>query len=283
MNKVKLVLAVLSLVLVGILASGCMQISQEVKVDREGAGMMVETAKFSPWVMEMIKGFIETTMDLGGGKPGQEKISPENYFPEEQFKEKAKQMGEGVEFLSREVKEFKEGMVGYVATYKISNIDKFILNPREEEQMTKKPGTDTPITFHFRKGKRSSYLTIKQHFEKDEKKKEEKMEKESPEKEEITPADEEKLAQLIGMFKGMRIQIVIECGEEIETTSADWRDKNRIILLDFDVEQLLSRPDKLQTLSRMEKPKTKEEFRNLLQGIEGIKFDLNEEIEVQFR
>jgi hypothetical protein len=265
MDRIKLALAGLSLVLVGILASGCMQISQEVKVDREGAGMMMETAKFSPWVMEMIKEFTQSMMDLGEQKPGQKEISPENYFPEEQFKEKAKQMGEGVEFVSREVKEFKEGMVGYVATYKISNMDKFILNPREEEQMMKKPGTDTPITFHFRKGKRSSYLTIKQHFEKDEKKKEEKMEKGSPEKEEITQADEEKLAQLIEMFKGMRIQIVIECGEEI------------------DVEQFLSRPDKLQTLSRMEKPKTKEEFRNLLQGIEGIKFDLNEEIEVQFR
>jgi hypothetical protein len=280
MNKMKLILAVLSLVLVGILTSGCMQISQEVKVDREGAGIMVETAKFSPWVMEMIKGFIESTMDLEGGKPGQEKISPENYFPEEQFKEKAKRMGEGVEFLSREVKEFKEGMVGYVATYKISSIDKFILNPREE-QMMKKPGTDTPITFSFNKGKRSSYLRIKQQFAKDEK--EEKMEKETPEKEEITPADEKKLAQLIEMFKGMRIQIVIECGEEIEITSADWWDKNRITLLDFDVKQLLSHPSKLQMLSQMEKPKTKEDFRNLLQGIEGIKFDLNEEIEVQFR
>ncbi|GAF67698.1 unnamed protein product, partial [marine sediment metagenome] len=133
------------------------------------------------------------------------------------------------------------------------------------------------------KGKRSSSLKIRQQFAEDEKKKEEKMEKEAREKEEITQADEEKLAQLIGMFKGMRIQIVIECGEEIETTNADWWDKNRIILLDFDVEQLFSHPDKLQMLSQMEKPKTKEDFKKLLQGMEGIKFDLNEEIEVKFR
>ena len=282
MNKVKLALAGLSLVLMGILTSGCMQISQEVKVNRDGTGMMVETTKFSPWVMEMIKGFIETTMDLGDEKPGQEKISPENFFPEEQFKEKAKQMGEGVEFLSREVKDFEEGMVGYVATYKISSIEKFILNPKEE-QMMKKPGTNTPITFRFNKGRRSSSLKIRQQFAEDEKKEEENIEKEAREKEEITQADEEKLAQLIGMFKGMRIQIVIECGEEIETTNADWRDKNRIILLDFDVEQLFSHPDKLQMLSQMEKPKTKEDFKKLLQGMEGIKFDLNEEIEVKFR
>ena len=91
------------------------------------------------------------------------------------------------------------------------------------------------------------------------------------------------MAQLIGMFKGMRMQIVIECGEEIEITNADWWDKNRIILLDFDVEQLFSHPDKLQMLSQMEKPKTKEDFKKLLQGMEGIKFDLNEEIEVKFR
>lgn len=284
MNKVKSALVVLSLVLVGILASGCMQISQEVKVNRDGTGMMVETVKFSPSVMEIIKGFAESMTD--SGKEKQKKISRENFFPEEQFREKAKQMGEGVEFLSREVKDFEEEMVGYVATYKISDIDKFILNPREaeeEEEMIKKPGTNTPITFRFNKGKRSSSLQIRQHFAEDEKKKEKKVEKEAQEKEESTQADEEQLAQLIEMMKGMRMQIVIECGEEIETTNADWWDKNRIILLDFDVEQLLSHPDKLQMLSKMEKPKTKEDFKKLLQGIEGIKFNLDEEIEVKFR
>jgi len=283
MNKVKSALVVLSLVLVGILASGCMQISQEVKVNRDGTGMMVETVKFSPSVMEIIKGFAESMMDLG--KEKQKKISRENFFPEEQFREKAEQMGEGVEFLSREVKDFEEEMVGYVATYKISDIDKFILNPQEaeEEEMMKKPGTNTPITFRFNKGKRSSSLQIRQHFAEHEKKKEKKIEKEAQEKEESTQADEEQLAQLIEMMKGMRMQIVIECGEEIETTNADWWDKNRIILLDFDVEQLLSHPDKLQMLSKMEKPKTKEDFKKLLQGIEGIKFNLDEEIEVKFR
>ncbi len=279
MNRVKLVLAVL----VGILTSGCMQISQEVQVNRDGTGMMVETVKFSPSAMEIIKGFTQSMMDLEEGKSGQKKISRENFFPEEQFKEKAKQMGEGVEFLSREVKEFKKGMVGYVATYKISSIDKFILNPREEEQMMKKPGTNTPITFRFNKGKRSSSLQIRQHFAEDEKKEEEKIEKEAREKEESTQANEKQLAQLIKMMKGMRMQIVIECGEEIETTNADWWDKNRIILLDFDAEQLLSHPDKLQMLSQMEKPKIKEDFKKLLQGIEGIKFNLDEEIEVEFR
>jgi len=245
--------------------------------------MMVETVKFSPSVMEIIKGFAESMMDLG--KEKQKKISRENFFPEEQFREKAKQMGEGVEFLSREVKDFEEEMVGYVATYKISDIDKFILNPQEaeEEEMMKKPGTNTPITFRFNKGKRSSSLQIRQHFAEHEKKKEKKIEKEAQEKEESTQADEEQLAQLIEMMKGMRMQIVIECGEEIETTNADWWDKNRIILLDFDVEQLLSHPDKLQMLSKMEKPKTKEDFKKLLQGIEGIKFNLDEEIEVKFR
>ena len=283
MNRVKSALVVLSLVLVGILASGCMQISQEVKVNRDGTGMMVETVKFSPSVMEIVKGFAESMMDLG--KEKQKKISRENLFPEEQFREKAKQMGEGVEFLSREVKDFEEEMVGYVATYKISDIDKFILNPQEaeEEQMMKKPGTNTPITFRFNKGKGSSSLQIRQHFAEHEKKKEKKIEKEAQEKEESTQADEEQLAQLIEMMKGMRMQIVIECGEEIETTNADWWDKNRIILLDFDVEQLLSHPDKLQMLSKMEKPKTKEDFKKLLQGIEGIKFNLDEEIEVKFR
>ncbi len=281
MNKVRLTLVIL-LMLMGILTSGCMQVLQEVKVEPDGSGMMVETLKFSPMVMEMIEGFVQGMMDLTEEEPGQKKVSQENLFPEQQFKEKAEQMGEGVEFVSREVKQFEEGMVGYVATYRISDIDKFTLNPQEEEPTMKEPGTNTPITFCFSREMGSSSLKIEQHFAEDEKKMEEEIKTETQE-EELTPADEEQLAQLMEMMKGMRMQIIIECGQEIEATNADWWEKNRIILMDFDAEQLFSHPDKLKMLSQREQPKTKEDFEKLLQGIEGIKFDLKEEIEVKFR
>jgi len=257
-----------------------MQISQEVKVNRDGTGMLIETIKFSPLIMEVIKGFAEGMMNLGEEKSSQKKISPENFFPEEQFEEKAKQMGEGVEFISREVKEFEEGIFGYIAKYKISDINKFTLNPLEEEQMMKKPGTNTPTTFYFSRGVKSSHLTIRQHFIEEEEKK---IEKERRKNEESSKTDEEELAKLKEIVKDMKFQIVIECGEEIETTNANWWDKNRIILLDFDVEQLFSYPDKLKMLSQMEKPQAKEDFSKFLEEIEGIKFDLNEEIKVKFR
>ena len=281
MNKVRLALVIL-LMLMGILTSGCMQVFQEVKVEPDGSGMMVETLKLSPMVMELIEGFVQGMTDLAEEKPGQKKVSQEDLFPEQQFKEKAKQMGEGVEFVSREVKQFEDGMVGYVASYRISNIDKFTLNPQEEEPTMEKLGTNTPITFCFSRGIRSSSLKIEQHFVEGEEKMEEEIKTETQE-EELTPADKEQLAQLMEMVKGMRIQIVIECGQEIEATNADWWEKNRIILVDFDAEQLFSHPDRLKMLSQSEQPKTKEDFKKLLQGIEGIKFDLKEEIEVKFR
>ena len=81
----------------------------------------------------------------------------------------------------------------------------------------------------------------------------------------------------------MKLQIVIECGDQIKTTNADFWDKNRITLLEFDVAQILSYSDKLKMLSEMEKPQTKEDYKEFLQGIEGIKFDLNEEIQVTFK
>lgn len=283
MNKLRLSLVVLSLALMGTLISGCMQVSQEIKVNHDGTGMVVETIKFSPMVMQIIKGFAEGMMDSEEEMSESEELFSENLFPEKQFQEKAQQMGEGVEFISREVKEFQDGMVGYVAQYKISDINKFTLNPLEEKQMIKKPGTNTPTTFYFERGISSSYLTIKQHFLKDEGEKKEEIKKEVEKKEKSSKADEEELANLREMFKGMRLQIVVECGEEIKTTNADFWDKNRITLLDFDVGQLLSYSDKLKMLSGMEKPQTKEDYKKFLQGIEGIKFDLNEEIQVKFR
>lgn len=274
-------LVIIALVLVMVVSSGCMQILQEVRVNRDGTGMMVETLKLSPMVVGLLEGFAQEMTDSEGTEQGG--TSRESFFPEEQFREKAKEMGEGVEFVSREVKEFEEGMVGYEATYRIANIDKFILNPRTDDAMMEKPSTDTPITFRLSRGISSSTLTIRQHFPTAEDSITEEEDEAPPAQGELSEADAEQVAQFAEMMKGMRMQIIIECGDEIENTNAEWWSGNRIVLMDFDVEELFSHPEKLQMLSQMQQPQSKEDYENLLQGIEGIRFDTSEEIEVTFR
>jgi len=279
MNGKKLV--IIALVMVMVLLSGCMQILQEVRVNRDGTGMMVETLKLSPMVAEFMEEFAQEMSDSEG--TNQEGTSREGLFPEEQFRENAKEMGEGVEFVSREVKEFEGGMVGYEATYSIADIDKFILNPRTDEATMEKPSTDTPITFRLSRGTSSSTLTIKQHFPIEEGSIAEEEDEAPPAQGELSEADAEQVAQFAGMMKGMRMQIIIECGDEIENTNAEWWSRNRIVLMDFDAEELFSHPEKLQMLSQMQQSPSKEDFDNLLEGIEGIRFDTSEEIKVTFR
>jgi len=285
MNKVKLVILV---GLMAVLVSGCMQISQEVKVNRDGSAMMVEELRLPPFVVEMLSQFAAGFGGSEEGESAQTEISPSNLFPEEQFREKARRMGQGVEFVSREVKKFEEGMVGYVAKFKIRDINLFTLNAPEADPGIEKPTSNTPMTFNLQRGVSTSHLIIRQHFsEEPEKAKKETGEEEekAPEREEeLTEADGQKLAQLQQMLVGMRMQIVVQCGEEIESTNATWHDQNRIILVDFDMGELLSNPDKLKMLSQMkEAPKSQEDFMELLQGLEEIKFDLNPEIEVTFK
>lgn len=279
MNSKKLVIVALVLVLV--LSSGCMQILQEVRVNRDGTGMMVETLKLSPMLAEFMEEFAEEMSDSEGTEEAG--TSRESLFPEEQFRENAKEMGEGVEFVSREVKEFEGGMLGYEATYTIADIDKFILNPRTDTATMEKPSTDTPITFRLSRGTSSSTLTIKQHFPIEEGSVTEEEDETSPAQGELSEAETEEVAQFAGMMKGMRMQIIIECGDEIENTNAEWWSKNRIVLMDFDAEELFSHPEKLQMLSQMEQSPSKEDFDNLLEEMEGIKFDTSEEIKVTFR
>ena len=282
MNKVKLVILV---GLMAVLVSGCMQISQEVRVNRDGSAMMVEELRLPPFVVEMLSQF---AAGFGGSDEEKPKeLSSDELFPEEQFREKARRMGQGVEFVSREVKKFEGGMVGYVAKFKIRDINLFTLNAPEADPGIAKPTSNTPITFDLQRGVSTSHLIIRQHFsEEPEKAKKETGEEEEvgEQEEELTESDEQKLAQLQQMLGGMRMQIVIQCGEEIESTNADWPNKNRIILVDFDMGELLSNPDKLKMLSQMEdSPSTREDFIELLQGLEGIKFDLHQEIEVTFK
>lgn len=275
MSGKKLVIIVLVLVLV--LSSGCMQILQKVRVNRDGTGMMVETLK----VPLMMAEFAQEMDDSEGTE--KEGTSRESLFPEEQFRESAREMGEGVEFVSREVKEFEGEMIGYEATYSIADIDKFTLNPRTDEATIGKPSTDTPITFILSRGTSSSTLTIEQHFPiKEESITEEEDEAHSAQGE-SSEADAELVAQFAEMMKGMRMQIIIECGDEIENTNAEWWSRNRIVLLDFDAEELYSHPEKLEMLNQMQQSLSKEDFDNLLKGIEGIRFDTSEEIKVTFR
>lgn len=282
MNKVKLAILV---GLMAVLVSGCMQISQEVRVNRDGSAMMVEELKLPPFVIEMLSQF---AAGFGRSEEGEPKeLSSDELFPEEQFREKARRMGQGVEFVSREVKKFEEGMVGYVAKFKIKDINLFTLNAPEADPGITKPTSNTPITFDLQRGVSTSHLIIRQHFsEEPEKAKKETggEEKIRKQEEELTESDEQKLVQLQQMLGGMKMQIVIQCGEEIESTNADWHDQNRIILVDFDMGELLSNPNKLKMLSQMkEAPKSQEDFMELLQGLEGIKFDLHREIEVTFK
>ena len=63
MNGKKLVIITLVLGVV-VLLSGCMQILQEVKVNRDGTGMMVETLK----VPAMMAGFLQEMDDSEGAE-----------------------------------------------------------------------------------------------------------------------------------------------------------------------------------------------------------------------
>lgn len=279
MKGMKLVL--LGLVLVTVFSSGCMQTFQEVRVNRDGTGMMVETLKLSPMVVEFFEAFDQVMTDSGETQQGE--ISPESLFPEEGFQEHVQEMGEGIEFVSREVKEFEGGMVGYVATYRITDIDKLTLNPRTDDATTGKPSADTPITFRLSRGTSSSTLTVRQHFPTGGESAAEEEEEEPPTQGQSGEANAEQVAQFKEMMKGMKMQTIIECGDAIESTNAAWWNGNRIILVDFDAEELFSHPEKLQMLSQMQQPLSKEDLDNLLHGIEDIRFDTNEEIEVIFK
>lgn len=279
MKGMKLVL--LGLVLATVFSSGCMQTFQEVRVNRDGTGMMVETLKLSPMVVEFFEGFDQVMTDLGETQQGE--ISPESLFPEEGFQEHVQEMGEGIEFVSREVKEFEGGMVGYVATYRITDIEKLTLNPRTDDATAGKPSADTPITFRLSRGTSSSTLTVRQHFPTGGESAAEEEEEELPTQGQSGEADAEQVAQFKEMMKGMKMQTIIECGDAIESTNAAWWNGNRIILVDFDAEELFSHPEKLQMLSQMQQPLSKEDLDNLLHGIEDIRFDTNEEIEVIFK
>ena len=252
-----------------VMLAGCISVETTVKLNRDGSGQIVEKIGIG----KQMASFASSMSDEAGG---------EKPFSEEQFKKSAKDFGPGVRFVSMSEGE-GEQMKYFEVVYDFDDINKIGIDqnqgnrvPAPAEQGKQK--TKETMTFAFTPGE--DYSTLKIRLPKSNT---DGLEESMTEPEQASPEMEEaELAMMKMMFQGMRFAVRIDCEGEIIETNATNVEGNTVTLLDMNFDKIVNDADKLKRLNA-KKPSGIEEVKELLKDIEGLKFELQENVTVRFR
>lgn len=292
--------------------TGCIQVDTLIKVKPDGSGVIEETFLMNKAFVQQMKAMMEEMAKQMGqqmepqadqqtsegkkeGEPRQEKESqkkPESFdiFNEKELKDRATKLGEGVTYLSGS-KIVTDDYEGYKAIYAFNDIQKIRINQNPGEKVPSGPQQEGPdakskkeyITFIYTKGKPSELL-IKLPSEKPEKTK--KKSPDVPEDQTSAPIDDQQaeamMAQMKGIFEGMKIAVAVEVEGKILETNATYREGSRITLMELDFGKLIEKAEDFKKFS-LAQPETLEETKQFMKDIPGIKVELNEEIKITFQ
>jgi len=224
-------------------------------------------------------------------KDAQAEIQSSDFFDEAKLKERTKELGEGVTYVSSSKIDTKD-YEGFKATYAFTDInevrikqtvkDKMPSASAQEEAKPKEKQQDITqdITFVFTMGNPAK-LVVKLPADKVPVKTEAGI----PDKEPVTAGQqptEEMKALLTKMFEGMKMALSVEVAGTILETNAAYKDGSTVTLLEVDFGKLINRPEQLQKFSQAH-PETLDEIRKLMKNFPGVKMELNEEVRITFR
>jgi hypothetical protein len=281
--------------------SGCIQFDTVIKVKPNGSGFIEETFLMRKDFLRQMQALSEnmakemghTTMadkkEAKGqvGKDAQAKIRSSDFFDEAKLKERTRELGEGVTYVSSSKIDSRD-YEGFKATYAFTDINKVRI---KQDVKGKMPSASAPeeahpkkkqqdITFLFTKGNPAE-LVVKLPTDQIPVKTEAGV----PDKG-LAPAGEqpteEMKAFVMKMFEGMKMGLSVEVAGTIIDTNATYRDGSKIALLEVDFGKLVSRPEGLRKFSEFY-PENLEEIRKLMRDFPGIKVELNNEVRITFR
>ncbi len=263
-------------VLLVLFLTGCVDTSTIVKVNRDGSGTIEETVIIS-------LGFLQLMQGMSG--EAAEPAEAIDMLDEDELKEKAGQIGEGVALVSAESIKTDSG-TGYKAIYSFKDINKIRINQNPAENVpTRGPGgpdaeeTGEFITFSFKKGSTSTLNIFKPREE---------LAAEKGQANENTAgatdpaADPGMLEMMRQIYQDMRISMAVEVKGSIIDTNALYREGSRITIMELDFAKLLENEEQFQKLARAN-PDTLEETKELFKDIPGMKVELQDTLKITFR
>jgi len=250
--------------------SSCLQVESTISVKKDGSGTITEELVFGEQMVMMMQ------MGAAQGGPGAAGKDPmAQMLDKTKAQERAKKMGEGVELVSVEKIDAK-GKLGIKTIYKFSDINKLTYSGASAMDLGDMPGVkaeeaeDAGTSFKLADGT----LTIIQKKPAMEKGEDKEGKPELPD-----DMDDQAMAMMQGMMKDMRMSMKIKIEPGIAKTNATYVDGNTVTLADIDFGKLVANPEKLKALQTGDFDKAKD----ALKGIDGVKFEAQEKLEIKMK
>jgi hypothetical protein len=262
--------------------SACLQQEKVIKLNADGSGTIEETLVMGKEVIAQMKQMSDGLGAFLKGKGDAPAAAPFQVLDEKKLREAAEKMGDGVTLVSARPVTTPTGE-GYTAVYAFTDINKVKVeqNPGESIPGGANPamkmankGKKEPVKFEFVKGSPAT-LTVKLPQPK---------QGDLPKERPATPAGGADMAAMMmqQMFKDMKIRLSLEVAGRIVETNAEFKDASRITLVELDFNKVLADPEKFKALTQAQ-PKTLEEVKALVKGIDGIKAETQPQVTVKFQ
>jgi hypothetical protein len=264
-------------------SAGCITFLTEIHLARDGSGTLVQTLSMNP---QAFKGAMqEIAKGMGGSgevkETTEKKEDAKGPFSKTDLAAKAKELGDGVEFVSADPIE-SETAQGVRVTYRFRDINTLYLNPKPAAALgAEGAGRSSAHAVRFRFERSAGRAVLTAVVPPDEKKKEEAPPAASTNAE----MDAQQMAMMKQMFKGMHIGMSIDVDGAISSTTASYRDGNRITLIDIDMDPLLADPATLKKMNARLSSAMGDDRKTAaaLSEFPGVKIETKPEIRVEFR
>ncbi|HVO68185.1 MAG TPA: hypothetical protein VMT12_17045 [Syntrophales bacterium] len=292
-----------SSMLLVIFLSGCIQDDIVIHIKPDGSGAIEETSLLSNNMIAVMESLAGGMTDSGKQKSDQDNKDAAKANPQKDEKkihdeimaklvkdaeDRAETFGAGVKFKSAKAVKTETGS-GYTAVYTFQDINlvKVNQNPSDKVDLERadKGGSakEEPLMFKFAKGSPSRLVISfpakkdaagdKTSAPDDAKTGEDKSKKES---------DTHSAEMAKKLFQDMKLKILLQIEGTIINTNATFRDGSTITLLEMDFGKVMNNSALFKQLGAS-RPQSIEETKALFKGVEGLKFETNNPVTVEFK
>lgn len=268
MNKLNLFL---SIGLILLTLTGCLQVKTTVNLNRDGSGTIEEYVLMKTEMINMMKEFVMTFDST--------KADSFDIFNVQELKEKAELYGKDVKYVSGE-KITAAGYEGYKVIYSFKDISKININTSPEDKTMfgshSEDSADRSLKFNFKKGNPASLAIIFPKFSNDE----EAAYDESANEEESESLDQD-TEKLKEMFDGLKINVSLNLPDKPKETNAKFVDGANITLIEMDFTEVIKHIDVLKNLQKSN-PGSFKEINDIVGQLPGIKIETNDKVNIKF-
>lgn len=255
---------------------GCLEVKQEITVNKNGGGQIKETVMISKSALKQLNDIFS-----GLGPDKGKKSAKIDIYDRKKLEADAANYGPDVKYVSSK-KVSTKTKDGYEVVYAFNDINTLKLNENPGDKGPKTSKDDKSdakvenITFKFEKGDPATLTINFPPLAKAPKEKKKKGVKEDKE------AEQKQIESAREVFKDFYIDITIKPEGEIVETNATYRDGNTITILEMDFSKLLQDEKQFASFAKKE-TETVEETKALLKGLPGFKIETNKKVVIKFK